>query len=99
MDRRRYQFSLGSLLVLTTVCAVLLSLVKTFPRASTVVASLGLMSVGPLLFFLGAILVYHSELFFPDATRWIRVFAFLAGLLCIITGIALFLLSHCFGIG
>ena len=34
MGGKPYQFSLFSLLTLTTACAVLLSLVKTFPRAS-----------------------------------------------------------------
>ena len=32
MDRKRYQFSLDSPFVLTTACAVLMSLVKTFPK-------------------------------------------------------------------
>ena len=55
MDRTRYQFSLFSLLVLTTVCAVLMSLAKTFPAAALWVAGLALMTLGPLLFFLGSL--------------------------------------------
>jgi len=93
MDRKRFQFSLSSLLVLTTACAVLLSLVKTFPNAAAGLAAFslwfGLNWAGPFLFFLGSLLVYHSELFFPDETRIARVCAPLAGILCIIAGIAL----------
>ena len=98
MDRKRFQFSLGSLLVLTTAWAVLLSLVKTFPRASAGVAAFGLwfglLSAPPFLLFLGSLLVYHSELFIPRGTRLVRVYALLAGILCIVSGIVLFFLLH-----
>ena len=55
-DRTRFQFSLQSLFILTTACAVLLSFAKTFPNAAIRVAEVGLMSIGPLLFFLGSLL-------------------------------------------
>jgi hypothetical protein len=89
MDRTRYQFSLFSLLVLTTACAVMCSLVKTFPRASVCVAEIGLMLAGPLLFFLGSLLVFHGEIFFRHSKRFAHVYAPLIGLLCILAGVAL----------
>ena len=91
VDRTRYQFSLYSLLVLTTACAVLLSLVKTFPNASVRVAEFGLMLAGPLLFFLGSILIFHGEIFFRHSKRFAHVYAPLIGLLCIIAGLLWFL--------
>jgi len=89
MDKRPFQYSLYSLLVLTTACAVLMSLVKTFPNASILVAAFGLLLAGPLLFFLGTILVFHPQLFFHHRTRYVRVYAPLAGLLCIAVGLVL----------
>ncbi len=90
MDRRPFQYSLASLLLLTTACAVLMSLAKTFPRASVAAAVLGLMLVAPLLFFLGSLLIYHSDIFFRKRTLLSRVYAPLAGLLCIIAGLLCF---------
>jgi len=94
MDRKPFQFSLLSLLILTTVWAVLLSFVKTFPNAAAHIAQFVLLLAEPWLFGLGSLLVLHAALFFPDRTRIIRVYARLAGLLCIITGFGLlFVLS------
>ena len=89
MDRTRFQFSLSSLLALTMACAVLLSFVKTFPDALARVAEIGLMLAGPLLFFLGSLLVFHGEVFFRHSKRFAHVYAPLIGLVCIITGVAL----------
>jgi hypothetical protein len=94
MDRKPFQFSIFSLLVLTTVCAVLLSFVKTFPNASARVAAFVLIMAEPWLFGLGSLLVLHPTLFFPDGPRFARIYARLAGLLCIITGILLFLFLY-----
>ena len=91
MGEKPYQFSLFSLFTLTTACAVLLSLVKTFPSASVCVAEIGLMPAGPLLFFLGSLLVFHGEVFFRHSKRFAHVYAPLIGLVCIIAGVALFL--------
>jgi hypothetical protein len=91
MDKRPFQFSLGSLLLLTTACAVLMSLAKTFPNAAIRVVEIGLMSIGPLLFFLGSLLVFHGEIFFSHSKRFVRVYAPLVGLLCIIGGLLWFL--------
>ena len=79
MDRRPFQYSLFSLLVLTTACAVVLSFVKTFPNAALRVAEVTLMSVGPLLFFLGNLFVFHGEIFFRHSKRFARVYAPLVG--------------------
>ena len=92
MDRKRYQFSLASLLLLTTACAVLLSLAKTFPEASAVVATFALKVAGLLLFFWVSLMIYYSELFFPGGTRFLRVYVPLAGLFCIIAGLLFFFL-------
>ena len=95
MGEKPFQYSLFSLFVLTTACAVLLSLVKTFPNASASVAAVGLMVAGPLLFFSGSLLIYHSELFFRNRTRFVRVFAPLAGFLCILLGVLFVLFLIC----
>lgn len=91
MDRKPFQYSLSGLFILTTACAVLMSIVKTFPNASAHLAGLGLMLAGPLLFFLGSLLVFHGEVFFRHSKRFARVYAPLIGLLCIIAGVILFL--------
>ena len=66
MGEKPYQFSLFSLLTLTTALTHA-QLVNTFPRASICVAEIGLMLAGPLLFFLGSLLVFHGEVFFRKA--------------------------------
>ena len=91
-DRRPFQYSLASLLLLTTACAVLMSLAKTFPNAAIRVVEVGLMSIGPLLFFLGSLLVFHGEIFFRHSKRFARVYAPLIGLVCIIGGLLFFII-------
>jgi len=92
MERKPFQYSLLSLLLLTTAWAALLSFVKTFPNAAAHVAQFGILLAWPWLFVLGIILALAPTLFFPDKTRVVRVYARLAGLLCIITGFGLLFL-------
>jgi hypothetical protein len=90
MDRTRYQFSLYSLLALTTACSVLLSFAKTFPEASLSIVGFGLMAIGPLLFFLGSLLIFHGEIFFRHSKRFAHVYAPLLGLVCIVMSVLFF---------
>ena len=94
MERNPYQYSLSSLLVLTTVCAVLLSFWKTFPRASAFVVHGILILAGPLLLGFGSFSLYCSDLFFGDRLRFRRIWGPVVGLLCMTAGIALILLLH-----
>ena len=80
MDRTRFQFSLFSLLALMTACAVLLSLVKTFPNAS----ARCLIYCGPALFLLASLLVFRSERFLPRNPQVVWVYALLLGFLYMI---------------
>ncbi len=90
MSSKPFQYSLASLLLLITACAVLLSFVKTFPEASLRITELGLMAIGPLLFFVGGLLVFHGEIFFRRSRRFARVYSPLIGLACIIAGLLWF---------
>jgi len=86
MDRKRFQFSLFSLLAFTTACSVVLSLVKTFPNEAARAPQVCMMLAWPWLFVWGFFLTFHPTVFFPDKTRIVRVYARLAGPLCLITG-------------
>ena len=71
-----------------------MSLAKTFPNAAIHVLEVGLMSIGPLLFFLGSLLVFHGEIFFRHSKRFARVYAPLIGLVCIIGGLLFLFFLH-----
>ena len=86
MDRMRFQFSLYSLFVLTTACAVLLSLVKTFSNAA--VAEVSLTLIVSVLFIVGNGLILHSILF-PDREGFGRSRSLCVGILFVIVSFLL----------
>ena len=89
MERKPFQYSLFSLLALTTICAVVLSFGKTFPNAAL---QAGVMAIGLLLMTTGDLLSFDPPRFLRNSPRLIRLCTYGVGLLFIACGL-LFLLA------
>jgi hypothetical protein len=84
VNRKRFQFSLASLLIVVTGCALLSSMVKTFPITRFV-----LLFAGPALIWLGVIIACFPEAFMFSDVRFGPVLGALAGFLLFVAGVIL----------
>jgi hypothetical protein len=89
VDRKRFQFSLASLLVVMTACAVLLSVAKMFPLAAAVVSKIILLAAGPVICAAGVTILFGAEGSNPEEVRFQSNGWILVGLLCLLGGVAI----------
>jgi hypothetical protein len=68
VDRKRFQFSLASLLVVMTACAVLLSAAKMFPLAAVAALKIAVLAAVPVACAAGVAIRYRVQRAFDFAT-------------------------------